>query len=110
MTVDSLLTTPATIPAEVETSSIKIVSTSLQEAVRRTTRQYLLSLEPLTDLYFTLLSEIEPPMLEIVLTYCHQNQCYASRILGISRGLLRKKMQQYGYLANGKRRDLIKDK
>lgn len=52
------------------------------------------------DLYEKFLSEIEPPLLEMTLQYCHHNQVQAAKHLGLSRGTLRKKMRRYGILKN----------
>lgn len=48
-----------------------------------------------TDLYRMVLAEVEVPLLESVLRYCGGNQTKAARILGLNRGTLRKKLQQY---------------
>lgn len=42
------------------------------------------------------ISEVEKPLLELVLDKVGQNQSRASRILGINRNTLRKKMVDYG--------------
>ena len=42
------------------------------------------------------LSEIEVPMLQVVLERTGGNQTRAARVLGINRGTLRKKLAQYG--------------
>ncbi len=47
-------------------------------------------------LYKLVLAEVEPPLLEAVMEYCGGNQTRAAQILGINRGTLRKKLQQYG--------------
>lgn len=47
-------------------------------------------------LYKLVLAEVEQPLLEAVMSYCGGNQTRASQILGINRGTLRKKLQQYG--------------
>jgi Fis family transcriptional regulator, factor for inversion stimulation protein len=52
----------------------------------------------LGNLYDLLLTEIEPPLLEVVLRHTGQNQSEAARLLAISRGTLRKKMHRYGML------------
>ncbi|MBP9722397.1 MAG: DNA-binding transcriptional regulator Fis [Gammaproteobacteria bacterium] len=51
-----------------------------------------------TDLYNMVLSEVERPLLETVLTHTNRNQTTTANILGLSRGTLRKKMQQYNLL------------
>lgn len=48
------------------------------------------------DLYQLVLAEVEAPLLESVMRYCAGNQTRAAQVLGINRGTLRKKLQQYG--------------
>ncbi|WP_448213728.1 DNA-binding transcriptional regulator Fis [Colwellia sp. MEBiC06753] len=48
------------------------------------------------DMYELVLSEIEAPMLEEVMTYTRGNQTRAANLLGINRGTLRKKLKKYG--------------
>jgi|SRR5690625_2528655 len=47
-------------------------------------------------LYKLVLAEVEQPLLETVMRYSEGNQTRAAQILGINRGTLRKKLQQYG--------------
>jgi len=47
------------------------------------------------NLYELLLSEVEKPLIETVLAHVQGNQTRAAEMLGINRGTLRKKMQQY---------------
>lgn len=47
-------------------------------------------------LYKLVLAEVEQPLLEAVMRYSEGNQTRAAQILGINRGTLRKKLQQYG--------------
>ena len=47
-------------------------------------------------MYELVLSEIEAPMLEEVMTYTRGNQTRAANLLGINRGTLRKKLKKYG--------------
>ena len=49
----------------------------------------------ITDLYDMILSEVEPPMLQAVMEKRRGNQLQAARLLGISRGTIRKKLQRY---------------
>ncbi|KAB7623029.1 DNA-binding transcriptional regulator Fis [Alkalilimnicola sp. S0819] len=49
-----------------------------------------------SGLYRMVLEEVEPPLLEAVLRHCGGNQTRAAALLGINRGTLRKKLQQYG--------------
>ena len=46
-------------------------------------------------LYRMVLDEVEQPLLEVVMRHCGGNQTRAAQILGINRGTLRKKLQQY---------------
>ncbi|KTD30635.1 MULTISPECIES: helix-turn-helix domain-containing protein [Legionella] len=47
------------------------------------------------DLYDMILSEVEPPLLQAVMEKKRGNQLQAARLLGISRGTIRKKLQRY---------------
>jgi DNA-binding protein Fis len=75
-------------------------SVTLRDSVRAALREYFTRLEGQqpANLYELVLAEIESPLLEMVLQYTGQNQSTAAKMLDISRGTLRKKMQRYGYL------------
>lgn len=47
-----------------------------------------------SDLYAMVLKEIEIPLIQFVLKHTKNNQSQAANILGISRGTLRKKLQE----------------
>ncbi|MEN9916321.1 MAG: DNA-binding transcriptional regulator Fis [Pseudomonadota bacterium] len=47
-----------------------------------------------SNLYGLVLAEVESPMLEVVLRQTRGNQTKAAKMLGISRGTLRKKIKQ----------------
>jgi Fis family transcriptional regulator len=47
------------------------------------------------EIYGEVLAEMERPLLESVLLFTRGNQSEASKILGINRGTLRKKLVQY---------------
>lgn len=49
----------------------------------------------ITDLYDMILQEVEPPLLQAVLERKRGNQLQAAKLLGISRGTIRKKLQRY---------------
>ena len=51
--------------------------------------------KPITDLYDMILSEVEPPLLQAVMEQRRGNQLQAAKMLGISRGTIRKKLQRY---------------
>lgn len=71
---------------------------SLREAVSRSVRRYLADLgdHRCDDLYRLVLSEIEGPLLDEVLTHCRGNQTKAAQLLGITRATLRKKLAALG--------------
>jgi Fis family transcriptional regulator len=48
-----------------------------------------------SDLYDTVLAQVEPPLLKATLTYCDGNQSRAADMLGLNRATLRKKLKQY---------------
>lgn len=49
----------------------------------------------ISDLYDIILSEVEPPLLQAVMEKRRGNQLQAAKMLGISRGTIRKKLQRY---------------
>ncbi len=46
-------------------------------------------------LYDMILAEVEPPLLQAVMEKRRGNQLQAAKLLGISRGTIRKKLQRY---------------
>ncbi len=83
--------------ALVTEATANVTNQSLRNSVRESLRQYFIRLEGQApaNLYELVLAEVEQPMLEMVLQYTGQNQSKAAKILGLSRGTLRKKMAQY---------------
>lgn len=69
----------------------------LRSCVERALQNYFSQLggEWPTNLYELVLAEVEVPMLEVVLQKTRGNQTKAARLLGLSRGTLRKKLKQY---------------
>lgn len=51
--------------------------------------------QPLTNLHDHVLKEVEPTMLQIIMEKSHHNQQRAAKMLGLSRGTLRKKLETY---------------
>ena len=47
------------------------------------------------DLYDMILSEVEPPLLQALMEKRRGNQLQAAKLLGISRGTIRKKLLRY---------------
>ena len=73
---------------------------NLHESVKRSVELYFANLngEKINNLYDILLAEIERPLFEVVLKHTKGNQSKAALILGLSRGTLRKKLKQLGFL------------
>lgn len=69
----------------------------LRYHVQQAVEQYFLELEgeEAKNLYQTILQEVEKPLLEVALKHTQGNQSKTAQILGLNRGTLRKKMQQY---------------
>jgi Fis family transcriptional regulator len=72
-------------------------STTLRQNVQDAIRNYLEDMghSQTECLYQTLLSEVEPPLIEEVLRYTRGNQSKTARILGITRNTLRTKLNRY---------------
>lgn len=72
----------------------------LGQAVESAVREFMETLdgEDTTDFYNLVLSEVEEPLLRVVLEYCGNNQSRASELLGLNRGTLRKKLRQHNLL------------
>ena len=71
---------------------------TLREAVQTALKNYFAHIgnQEINHLYEMVLSEIEAPLLETVMSYTRGNQSKAAKLLGISRGTLRKKLKKYG--------------
>ena len=72
----------------------------LRYHVQQAVEQYFVELEgeSTTNLYQTILQEVEKPLLEVVLKQTQGNQSKTALILGLNRGTLRKKMEQYNLM------------
>jgi len=82
----------------------RVRSTSLRDCVTSAMKDYLTQLDGQlgTDVYQMVLAEVEAPLLEEIMAYTRNNQTKASRMLGLNRGTLRKKLKQYGLLAESR--------
>jgi len=80
---------PTSIEAELDKSLSTIVTSALERYF-----SHLDGAEPI-DLYKIVIGEFEPPLLEAIMYYAKGNQVRAAKLLGMSRGTLRKKLTQY---------------
>ena len=76
----------------------KVTSVPLSVHVKETVEHYFVQLDGhhASGLHALVISEVEKPLIEAVLAHCGHNQSKASKILGLSRSTLRKKIDQYG--------------
>lgn len=90
-------------PAEALTVSVlnsqsQVTNKPLRDSVKQALRNYLSQLDgqDVNDLYELVLTEVEHPMLDMIMQYTRGNQTRAATMLGINRGTLRKKLKKYG--------------
>ena len=76
----------------------KVRSRKLCDCVKKSVERYFKDLngEEASGIYQMVLNEMEKPLLETVMKHTDQNQSKASRVLGINRNTLRKKLELYG--------------
>lgn len=84
------------------------LSTCVKSALERYFRH--LDGEPTRGLYDMVLSQIERPLLEIVMNHTGSNQSKAAEMLGINRNTLRKKLKTYGLNGRAPRRKAARKK
>ena len=70
---------------------------SFATSVQRALQGYFAKLDGVepSNLYGLVLAEMEVPLLKMVMRYTNNNQSKAAKLLGISRGTLRKKLAIY---------------
>ena len=70
---------------------------SFAACVQKTLQDYFACLdgEDPANLYDLVLSEMEIPLLKVIMRYTGGNQSKAAKVLGLSRGTLRKKLSIY---------------
>lgn len=73
---------------------------SLTEAATEATQKYLSSQDVHTsgNLYRTVISDVEKPMLKLVMDHVNNHQDKAAEILGMNRATLRSKLARHGLL------------
>lgn len=81
----------------VENNAIQEKEHGLQDLVYTLVTRFLAEnkSKSVTDLYDMILCEVEPPLLQAVMEKRRGNQLQAAKMLGISRGTIRKKLQRY---------------
>lgn len=69
----------------------------LAECVHKSVSRYLRDLkgEEASRMYQMVLEQVEKPLLEVIMQHSENNQSRASRMLGINRNTLRKKLEFY---------------
>jgi Fis family transcriptional regulator len=80
-------------------------STTIQDSIRKYLEQYFAELgnEQPSNVYDMMLDLIERPLLEEVMKRAGNNQCRATRYLGLARGTVIKKLKQYGLIKSKSR-------
>lgn len=88
--------TVADLKANAEQTALK-QDAALQELVYNLVSRFLAENKNknIQDLYDMILSEVEPPLLQAVMEKRRGNQLQAAKLLGISRGTIRKKLLRY---------------
>ena len=85
-----------TLTHETEVNQVTM-SQSFAASVQQSLQTYFAQLdgEEPANLYSMVLAQMEVPLLKMVMRYTNGNQSKAAKILGISRGTLRKKLAIY---------------
>ncbi|BCE02179.1 DNA-binding transcriptional regulator Fis [Marinicellulosiphila megalodicopiae] len=86
--------TPSVLPVELDQTQ------TLRDSVAKAMAHYFEQLEgeKVSNVYDFVLAEIEAPLLEATMKFVRDNQTNASKVLGLNRGTLRKKLKQYDLL------------
>lgn len=71
------------------------LSASVHEAIEEYFTNMEGNSEECDGLYALVLSEVERPLLQCVMSHCSNNRTLAAKVLGINRATLRKKLEQY---------------
>ncbi|SES90015.1 DNA-binding transcriptional regulator Fis [Thorsellia anophelis] len=79
-------------------SQDQVTQKPLRDSVKIAIKNYLAQLngQDVEDVYELVLSEVERPLLDMVMQYTRGNQTRAANMMGINRGTLRKKLKKYG--------------
>ena len=77
----------------------KVTKKPLRLLIKKSLENYLLNLDSskyIDNLYPLILSELEQPLLDVIMQYTRGNQTKAALMMGINRSTLRKKLKKYG--------------
>lgn len=79
-------------------SQDQVTQKPLRDSVKIAVKNYLSQLngQDVEDVYELVLSEVERPLLDMIMQYTRGNQTRAANMMGINRGTLRKKLKKYG--------------
>lgn len=82
---------------------------TIQDSIRLYLEQYFSELggQAPANVYNMMLELIERPMLEVVMNKAGNNQCRATRYLGLARGTVIKKLKQYGLISGKRQQDAV---
>ncbi|MCK5888522.1 MAG: Fis family transcriptional regulator [Methylococcales bacterium] len=80
-----------------DTNGTETPQIPLSTHVKQTVERYFSQMDGFdtSGLHALVIREVEKPLIEATLEYCGQNQTKASKILGLSRSTLRKKVEIY---------------
>ncbi len=82
----------------IKLDNTRTVPVPLSVHVKETVEHYFSQLNgyDTSGVHEMVISEVEKPLIEAALEYCGHNQTKTSKILGLSRSTLRKKVELYG--------------
>ncbi len=90
--------TSQTLMTPISSTNEDMTNRPLKYFVQQALRNYLSQLQDhdIENLYEVVLSQVEAPMLNVIMQYTRGNQTRAADLMGINRGTLRKKLKKYG--------------
>ena len=74
------------------------VAFNLNAWIEKTVHSFLTEQPKAKDVYNLVISEVELPLLTSIMHHARGNQSLAAKMLGLSRGTLRKKLKTHGLL------------
>jgi DNA-binding protein Fis len=72
----------------------------LKQLVKDSLKNYFANLDGsnTSNIYNLVIAEVEQPLIELIMQHTQGNQSQAAKLLGLSRGKLRKLLEKYGML------------